>query len=325
MRELRELALVDLNLLPKFRALYRRRSVSAAAHDLHLTQSAVSNALAKMRSLFHDELFVRTPLGMEPTVLAHALAEPVEAGLAAFEGALQKISSFSPTHSARTFRLAMSPLAETWLMPHLLAIAEREAPNVTVISRPCADSDAETAAYSGLCDFAVGTGLTPSDSQTCEQLGTHDLVCMARRNHPVLRAPFGRESLDHCTFAIAFELGHGCEDLIETMSRFVRADAVRFKSTSIVAIPYVVQQTDLVAIVPSWFAIRCSATFDITWVSAFEPALVVTRLFRNATHRNDAGHDWMRDVILRAVESADYAPSGTSAPTLLAQDEGMTA
>ncbi|HTV74081.1 MAG TPA: LysR substrate-binding domain-containing protein [Candidatus Acidoferrales bacterium] len=312
MHNLRELALVDLNLLPKFRALYRRRSVSAAAHDLHLTQSAVSNALAKMRWLFQDEIFVRTSVGMEPTALAHALAQAVEKSLGAVESVLEQLRAFSPTESERTFHLAMSPLAEAWLMPHLLAITEQEAPNIAIVSRPSADGETEHAALSGLADFAVGTEPVCSPALTSVELGAHGLVCMARRNHPLLKSPLTRRSLGACTFAIISERGYVCGDLPAEMSSFARPGATRFTSTSMLALPYVVEQTDLVAIVPVWFAVRCSASFRITWVNVFEPALVTTRLFWNATHPNDPGHAWMREIILRAAHAADLEATGTA-------------
>jgi DNA-binding transcriptional LysR family regulator len=311
MRNLRELALVDLNLLPKFRALYRRRSVSAAAHDLHLTQSAVSNALAKMRWLFQDEVFVRTPLGMEPTALAHALAEAVEKSLGAVESVLERLNAFSPMESERKFHLTMSPLAEAWLMPYLLAITECEAPNVAIINRPCTDGETEQAELSGLFDFAVGTAPVCSGSVMSVELGTHGLTCMARRNHPFLKLPPTRRPLEAGTFAIIFEPGHVCGDLRAAMSSFVQADAARFKSTSIVALPYVVEQTDLAAIVPTWFAVRYSASFRIEWINVSEPASVTTRLFWNSTRRNDPGHAWMREVILRAAQAADPAAAST--------------
>ena len=66
---------VDLNLLSVFQEVYRERQISGAARRLGLSQSAVSNALARLRRLFGDELFVRTGQGMQPTPFAEGLAE----------------------------------------------------------------------------------------------------------------------------------------------------------------------------------------------------------------------------------------------------------
>src|SRR5919109_297915 len=79
---------VDLNLLRVFDAVLRERGVTAAAAGLGLTQPAVSNALARLRGVFGDPLFVRTPAGMDATPFARELAEPVRQALALLEAAL---------------------------------------------------------------------------------------------------------------------------------------------------------------------------------------------------------------------------------------------
>ena len=73
---------IDLNLLPVLDALLRHRSVTLAARELDMSQSALSAALARLRKLLDDELFVRTGRGLRTTARADALAEPVAAILA---------------------------------------------------------------------------------------------------------------------------------------------------------------------------------------------------------------------------------------------------
>ena len=70
---------VDLNLLPVLDALLRHRSVTLAARELDMSQSAVSTALGRLRDTLGDQMFVRTGRGMLPTPRASQLAEPVAA------------------------------------------------------------------------------------------------------------------------------------------------------------------------------------------------------------------------------------------------------
>ena len=77
-----ELHELDLNLLVVFNHLLVERRVSKVADNLGISQPAVSNSLAKLRKLFGDELFLRTPKGMEPTPYADQLAESVSYALA---------------------------------------------------------------------------------------------------------------------------------------------------------------------------------------------------------------------------------------------------
>src|ERR1700738_1653279 len=80
---------VDLNLLKAFDALTSERAVTRAAGRIGLSQPAMSHALSRLRSLFADDLFVRTPTGMEPTARAREIAPLAAAGVEHIEAAQQ--------------------------------------------------------------------------------------------------------------------------------------------------------------------------------------------------------------------------------------------
>ena len=108
---------VDLNLLRVFDAVLQERSVTAAAARLGLTQPAVSNALARLRTLLGDALFVRTPVGMEATPFARGVAEPVRQALALLDSALAHGPGFEPASATRAFRFYMSDLGQIEFLP----------------------------------------------------------------------------------------------------------------------------------------------------------------------------------------------------------------
>src|SRR6202045_3590257 len=87
---------VDLNLLKAFDALIRERAVTKAAGRIGLSQPAMSHALSRLRSLFADDLFVRTPTGMEPTPRAREIAPLVAAAIDHIEAALNLGIGFDP-------------------------------------------------------------------------------------------------------------------------------------------------------------------------------------------------------------------------------------
>jgi DNA-binding transcriptional LysR family regulator len=91
-----ELHELDLNLLVVFNQLLQQRRVSKVAEHLGVSQPAVSNSLAKLRKLLGDELFLRTPQGMQPTPYADQLAESVSYALAMIHSGLNQRSSFEP-------------------------------------------------------------------------------------------------------------------------------------------------------------------------------------------------------------------------------------
>ena len=113
-------ATLDLNLLRVFDAIMDERSTTRAGERLGVTQSAVSHALARLRDLLGDELFIRTPAGMEPTPRARGLAPRLRDGLLQLHAALAE-EVFDPASSARRFTLLVNPYACAVLLPAVLA------------------------------------------------------------------------------------------------------------------------------------------------------------------------------------------------------------
>ena len=89
-----DLRKIDLNLLLVFARLFRERRIRRVAESLDMSQPGVSNALNRLRALLGDELFVRTPHGMEPTSYAMRLAGPVTEALEQIHSALDAKTSF---------------------------------------------------------------------------------------------------------------------------------------------------------------------------------------------------------------------------------------
>lgn len=126
---------VDLNLLTVFNAVAREGNATRAAARLNLTQPAVSHALARLRMLFDDELFVRTPGGLAPTPLAESLAHRVQAVLEQVESLLLPAEPFRPETSTRMFMVGMSDYAALAVLPGLLTRLRSIAPGVRLLVR----------------------------------------------------------------------------------------------------------------------------------------------------------------------------------------------
>src|SRR5947207_5428627 len=147
---------IDLNLLRAFDAVLQDRSVTAAAARLRLTQPAVSNALARLRALFDDALFVRTPAGMDPTPFARELGEPVRQALALLEAALAHGPGFDPATSTRAFHFYMSDIGQVEFLPPLVERVQRVAPAVRLEAPALEVDDIGDALAAGALDMAVG-------------------------------------------------------------------------------------------------------------------------------------------------------------------------
>jgi DNA-binding transcriptional LysR family regulator len=129
------LSRLDLNLLKVFAAVHRERHITRAGRALFISQSAVSHSLAKLRVLFGDPLFVRTPDGMQPTVLADRLADPIRRALQSVSDALQVDQRFDPAAAEIEFTIGTTTLQPFHFLPELYRRLERDSPHANLLIR----------------------------------------------------------------------------------------------------------------------------------------------------------------------------------------------
>src|SRR4051812_8229510 len=123
---------IDLRVLAIVSELNRTRSVSQAAENLELSQSAVSMSLAKLRRHFNDPLFVRTSKGMEPTPHATELIRLLQEAEGLLQAALGHHVVFNPSTSDRRFSIYSTDIAQLTFMPTLMKRLSRNAPGVSI-------------------------------------------------------------------------------------------------------------------------------------------------------------------------------------------------
>lgn len=123
---------LDLNLLVALDSLITEKNISRTGEQIHLSQSATSGVLARLREYFHDELLVPVGRKMMLTPLAEELALPVRDLLRQAEGIMHRNPTFVPAESERDFRVIMSDYVATILMSRVSPVLEQQAPNVTI-------------------------------------------------------------------------------------------------------------------------------------------------------------------------------------------------
>ncbi len=122
---------VNLNLVPVLQALLRERNLSRAARELHLTQPAVSAALARLRVAFKDPLLVQVGRSMQLTPRALALIDPVEQACAAL-ARLVAPATFEPLKLHRRFVISTFDYSPVVLAPPLIEALAEQAPGVSM-------------------------------------------------------------------------------------------------------------------------------------------------------------------------------------------------
>lgn len=178
---------IDLNLFTVFDAIYREGGITPASKQLHLSQPAVSHALARLRELLHDPLFERRGNVMIPTALARDIASTVGASLDKLEVMLQRSGQFDPGVSQSRFTVAVSGSNELSLLPPLVSQLAREAPGIEIATVRIDRSDLEEDLRSGELDLAIDIGLPLSAEIRRERVFSNKMVVLAREAHPAIQ------------------------------------------------------------------------------------------------------------------------------------------
>jgi DNA-binding transcriptional LysR family regulator len=239
---------IDLNLLRVFDAVLRERGVTPAAGRLGLTQPAVSNALARLRGLLGDALFVRTAAGMDPTPFARELAEPVRQALALLESALAHGPGFEPSTSVRTFRFYMSDLGQVEFLPPLVERVQGVAPGVKLEAVALEVEDIGDALAAGGLDLAIGflPGLAAPIRR--QALFRDPYLCLMRADHPI--GTFTKKRFLEASHAlVTYRGGHRVVE--EALERAGIARRIALRVPHFTVLPMVLERTDLILTLPA--------------------------------------------------------------------------
>src|SRR6185295_7483060 len=239
---------IDLNLLRVFDAVLRERGVTPAAARLGLTQPAVSNALARLRGLFGDALFVRSAAGMDATPFARGVAEPVRQALALLESALAHGPGFDAASSTRGFRFYMSDLGQIEFLPPLIERVQRSAPGVRLEAAGLDVEDIAAALAAGALDLAVGflPGLRAPVRRTA--LFRDPYLCLMRADHKI-KALTKKTFLDASHVLVTYRGGH--QVIEEAFERAGISRRIALRVPHFTVVPMVLERTDLILTLPA--------------------------------------------------------------------------
>lgn len=284
-----------------FRHLLAERSVSRAAEALGVSQPALSNALARLRALLGDELFLRTPAGMQPTPFAEQLAESVSYGLGVLHSALNQRATFEPATSTRAFVVEMTDIGEIYFLPLLMDDLRKQAPGVTLRTCRSAGGNLRDDMEGGRVDLAIGLLPTLNAGFFQRRLFTQHYVCMFRQGHPLAaKSKITMEEFVAAEHLLVTSPGTGHGQVDEILKRSGIDRRVVLTVPHFVAVGHILQSTDLVATVPERLADRMVRPFGLA--TSTHPATlpeVAINVFWHAKFHRDLGNQWLRGLIAK--------------------------
>jgi DNA-binding transcriptional LysR family regulator len=284
---------VDLNLLIPLKALLHERNVTRAAKRIHLSQSAMSRALDRLRSELGDELLVRvgrnyelTPRG---TSLLAELGQVMPRLARLWEG-----EPFSPAQSEAKIRLAMTDDASSVVLPQLAEIIGRLAPGITLEVVPWHERTHED----HLATHLILSPLAAPSTFRFEPLFEDSFVCVAGRN--LKRSKGAINMKEYLSFRhVSIETQPDQQNLIDRSL----AEAGLRRHVA-VHLPYfqaairVLEATDLVLTMPARIAEPTLTAIDFPLLKApKELPRIRYSMVWHPRFDSDLLHAWMRETV----------------------------
>jgi DNA-binding transcriptional LysR family regulator len=294
---------IDLNLLVFLDVLLREQNVTRAAEQLNMSQPATSAALARLRKVLGDELLVRQGRLLQLTPRAESLIDPVREVIAIIEQSIVRPTSFDPAHDERTFTVNASDYVGVTLIRPLLGRLSGLAATLRIDLAPVSDRYL-TALQRDEVDITILPDrlVDPSQLTDCSHLPviSDRFVGAVWKEHPAAKGQLTADVLTTYPYLqYAVHGGHGLWD--EDLDRAGIGRRVEASASSLVAMPYMLAETELVTLLPESLGRRVASSADIVLL---EPDMAITPLHQSmywhGRRDRDPGHAWLRDQI-RAV------------------------
>lgn len=289
---------LDLNLLVVLDAMLQHASVTHAGQSLRLSQPATSAAVARLRTVFKDPLFVKHGARMAPTPRALELAPAVRLIMETLRSEVLSDSSFDPATTERTFTLIMPDIGEIGFLPPLLAHLAKVAPGARIETLALAAEAAVTALEDGRADLAMGYY---PDLQRMrlhhQELFRTNYVCVMRSDHPGIGDRMTERQ--YLSAAHAVVRPNGREHLVETYLRKKGIERhVQLLIPHFMSLVPLLPTCDLISTVPRQIADACVRHAPIKMLKPpiALPRIDVHLVWHDRFHR-DAGHVWLRRML----------------------------
>ena len=300
----------DLNLLVALDAMLRERSVTNAGRRVHLSQSAMSGALARLRHAFNDQLLVSGRGGMSLTPLAETLVEPVASILRQTQETLSAHVRFDPSTSEHRFTIAASDYATTVLLGDALRDISVQAPHVTVVIAPLRDR-MEEVEDSDIDLYILPQAIIPQGRP--HELLFHDtFTCLVWREHPDVGERLTLEqftSLGHVVVSFSEDHKTTSDDLLAPWVGVERKAEVVVPHFH--ALPDFVVGTKRVATIQLRLARRLATSYPVRIVGAPVPMPRLDEaMMWHPRFEQDPAHVWLRSRLKRIASDmpAETAP-----------------
>lgn len=293
----------DMNLLAVFHMLMEERSVTRAGDRLGRTQSAVSNALKRLRERFEDPLFVRTPEGLSPTPRAAELAPVVARILRDTEEVVARPDDFDPAAAEARFVIGAP---DRFSLPIFVPLFERLgkiAPKIGIHLRTTDRHYATRLIEAG--DIQIAMGWFDSTPPHIRRLFAFEdrFVVLCRADHPLLtrgQRPALDDILDYAHLVVS-STGDARAAFDSVLERHGRQRTIAMTVASFTIVPELLMRSDVIGVFTNRTAEYLTRRYPLAVAEVpLEMAPIANHLIWHSRMTADKAHTWLRQELHRA-------------------------
>jgi DNA-binding transcriptional LysR family regulator len=295
---------VDLNLVRVFVAIHETRSLTLASRRLFVTQSAVSQALGRLRQHFDDPLFERVGREMRPTPVADDVFTGFREALTRIDRTLDDVHGFDAMNSDRVFRIALSELGEIGWLPTVFDAVHRQAPGVRIEVVSLIPEDLPEWLSRGSIDCAVTPAQLPGAFERTHVKRQGYVIVMSSRN-ALASQPLTPQSYREASHVVvASDTGAPLLDAAKQRAGVVVEPLITVQHFA--TLPQLMAHSDeLIATIPETIAGGWSTTGSMVIRKLpFEMPSIELSLYRRRTTQQPGALDWFYTTIAEAIEGS---------------------
>jgi len=289
---------LNLNHLLTLDAVLEHRNLTRAAEQLDLTQGAISQSLARLRTFFNDDLLIRVGNKMELTALGNSLQGPVAEVLASIESTILVQANFDPSQAQGTLTLCMTDIGEFTFLSDLLSRLSEEAPNLRVQTRTLPDRQLAELMSNGLIDLAFAGPIDEIADLRMQKIFEHELVALVSETCTLPDTVTIEEfiSLPHVVLDSPYIKRVHIE---QALARLGLTRRIALRTPSALVQPFLLERNPrLITTLPRMFAERMASVLPLRIVElGFEMPRLEVYQYWHPRFDNHGPSRWLRQLV----------------------------
>lgn len=301
---------VNLNLLVALDILLQEKNVTAASKKIFLTQSAMSNNLQQLRTIFKDELLMREKNGMALTGYAKELQPQLHRVLLELGCLVTNCRRFDPQTSTRVFKIGLSDYLSALILPKLIERLQNTAPNIKIRVVSAYHFDSTEPFEKEEYDLAIGKIFQLSSPVQTQLLFKDTAVCIINPWHPLAKKKkiSLKDYLSYQHIAVCAANSHFPPIIEQSLAQLSVQRNIQVSLPFVVSIFAMIEcSKNLIATIMKTTALRFQKKHR--YVIHPLPFTIPNIEFYLAWHKrfdNDAGHQWLRQQVIDVGRTVGY-------------------